>query len=437
MNRRVLGAVGIVIGILLGGFVYITLTGAFARFQDTWVEESLRSRLEVLAQATAQSLLAWLVQEDDLEASRILQDLVARNEGIYQAILIDRDDRVFAVYPERNLSPGETFVPSQPALRQTSLGTVFGRLERERGRFYMMGVPVVMNVQGQSRRVGALYLIVTDSFVSQSSMQAYGALRGRVTTITLGAFGVLLLILLGMVFAAGGEGVPSPRPSQLQGLIIYPSDSPEHLQEVRKILPPPPSTEAVVGSYRITLQTPETGVVIGARPFWAGVGIGKRDASHLAAMALMGRMLKERLPESAEMSLSEWMGLLELALDFMDITDPSLVMTVGRADGGIEILSVGEVIAFTVSQSDPDMAGVVQISNSAPRFSLALAQAVDEDPLRLDASTMGVVLAAFPDAVTRANVDMMVRNGTASVGEVENLVNENAFGWVLSLEREG
>jgi len=442
MNSRILGVMGLLAGLILMGFVYLTLSGAFTRFQRTWVEEELRSRLDVLAKATAQSLVSWLVENDDLEALRILQDLVSRTEGVYQAVVVDREDRVFATYPARDLESGDVFIPEQPALRQTSQRTVFGSvpLKGMGGELYMIGVPISTLVLGQPQRIGALYILVTDRFVSQSVLQAYNTLRSRVLTITLGSFGVLLLILMGvMAVGAGGPSRPVLQTPRVSGLVVTPSDSPEHLQEIQTLLGRENVTTADAGGLHLELQTPDTGtlVVKPGSPFFGAVGFARRDTAQILAYAFLTQTLKFRLPEEGDRAFAEVLETLDLSLDFMDLEDPALVAVVGRGDGTVEVAAVGEVYAFTVREG-AEAAEVIRLGSREPRLSLALARAVEGEPLRLRTRDLvGLVLAAFPVAVFAPRVTQMVSSGRISVEEVENLVREGAFEWVVSVEPAG
>ena len=441
MNSRILGVMGLVVGIILMGFVYLTLSGAFTRFQKTWVEEELRSRLDVLAKATAQSLVTWLVENDDLEAQRILQDLVSRTDGVYQAVVVDRDDRVFAAYPERDLEPGDVFIPEQPALRQTSQRTVFGSvpLKGKGVELYMIGVPIATLVRGQLQRIGALYVLVTDRFVSRSVLQAYNTLRSRVLTITLGSFVVLLLILMGVMAVGSGPSRPVVQAPRISGLVVTSSDSPEHLQEIQTLLGRENVTTADAGGLHLELQTPDTGtlVVKPGSPFFGAAGFARRDTAQTLAYEFLARTLKLRLPEEGDRAVAEVLETLDLSLDFMDLEDPALVAVVGRGDGAVEVAAVGEVYAFAVREG-ADAAEVIRLGSREPRLSLALARAVESEPLRLEArDLMGLVLAAFPVAVFAPRVTQMASSGRIPVEEVESLVREGAFEWVVSLEPAG
>ncbi len=441
MNSRILGVMGLVVGLILMGFVYLTLSGAFTRFQKTWVEEELRSRLDVLAKATAQSLVTWLVEDDDLEALRILQDLVSRTEGVYQAVVVDREDQVFAAYPERDLQQGDVFIPEQPALRQTSQRVVFGSvpLKGKGVELYMIGVPISTLVRGQPQRIGALYVLVTDRFVSQSVLQAYDTLRSRVITITLGSFVVLLLILLGVMAVGSGPSRPAIQPSRISGLVVAPSDSPEHLQEIQTLLGRENITEADAGGVHLELQTPDTGtlVVKPGTPFFGAVGFARRNTAQMLAYEFLARTLKLRLPEEGDRPVTEVLETLDLSLDFMDLEDPALVAVVGRGNGNVEVMAVGEVYAFVVREG-ADTAEVVRLGNREPRLSLALARAVESEPLRVEKGNLiGMVFAAFPVAVFAARVTQIASSGQIPVEEVENLVQEGAFEWVVSVEPAG
>ncbi len=441
MNSRILGVMGLVVGLILMGFVYLTLSGAFTRFRKTWVEEELRSRLDVLAKATAQSLVTWLVEDDDLEALRILQDLVSRTEGVYQAVVVDREDRVFAVYPERDLEAGSVFIPEQPALRQTSQRTVFGSvpLKGKGIHLYMIGVPIATLVRGQPQRIGALYVLVTDRFVSQSVLQAYNTLKSRVVTITLGSFVVLLLILLGVMAVGSGAPRPVVQAPRVSGLVVTPSDSPEHLQEIQTLLGRESLTTADAGGLHIELQTPDSGTLV-VKPgtsFFGAVGYAQRDTAQTLAYAFLARTLRLRIPEENDRSVMEVLETLDLSLDFLELEDPALVAVVGRGNGTVEVAAVGEVYAFVVQEGAHE-AEVIRLGSREPRLSLALARAVERDPLRVDMEGLaGMVLAAFPVAVFASRVAQIASSGRIPVEEVENLVQEGAFEWAVSVEPTG
>lgn len=439
MNSRILSVVGLVVGLILMGFLYLTLSGAFTRFQKTWVEEELRSRLDVLARATAQSLVTWLVENDDLEALRILQDLVSRTEGVYQAVVVDREDRVFAAYPERDLEPGATFIPEQPALRQTSQRVVFGTLptKGKAATLYMIGVPISTLVRGQPQRIGALYVLVTDRFVSQSVLQAYHTLRGRVISVTLGSFVILLLILLGVMVAGSGGSQPVvARTSRISGLVISPSDSPEHIREIQAALARQGQTAVDIAGLHVELQTPDNGTLV-VKPgstFFGGAGFAKRDTAHVLAYELLVRTLRLRLPEENDRSVTEVLETLDLSLDFLDMDDPELVMVVGKGGQEVEIAAVGEVFAFVVREG-AEQAEVIRLGSRESRLSLAFARAVESEPLRVDRKDLlGLVLAAFPVAVFAPRITQMAASGRVPVEEVESLVQEGAFEWVVSVE---
>lgn len=439
MNSRILGVVGLVVGLILMGFLYLTLSGAFTRFQKTWVEEELRSRLEVLAKATAQSLVAWLMENDDLEALRILQDLVSRTEGVYQAVVVDQEDRVFAAYPERDLEPGATFIPEQPALRQTSQRVVFGSIQQKGGAttLYMIGVPISTMVRGLPQRIGALYVLVTDRFVSQSVLEAYHTLRGRVVSVTLGSFVVLLLILLGVMVASSGAGqTVVARTPRLSGLVVTPSDSPEHIQELQMVLGQEDQTTVDTAGLHVELQTPDNGTLV-AKPgssIFGGVGYAKRDTAHVLAYEILARTLRYRLPEEEDRSVVDVLETLDLSLDFLDMESPELVVVVGKGGSEVEIAAVGEVFAFVVRKG-ADQAEVVRLGSRESRLSVAFARAVEREPLRVDRNDLlGLVFAAFPVAVFAPRITQMVASGQIPVEEVETLVQEGAFEWVISVE---
>jgi len=442
--------VPVLIGLVILVMGYSVTRGAFLRYQERWFRQEVQARAEVLAQSTAQAMADPLARGDDLEVARMVVEL-QRHSGVFQVIAVDRQDKVVSAAGSSAPSPGNVYIPQDKTLRQVGLQNVFGTQKYRNTILYTVAVPITLPNPARGRvRIGALYVVLTPSFLPKEVLGNFYALERRIQFLTLGGMATLFILVVILAFLSrGGEGngpVLAPAEPSTHGVLVEASETPEHLQPLQSLLPlgDPPSRLA---SYGLNLDYgSDVHVGWAARedaPFVFLAACRGRTAASLFFVRFLARLVQHRIPDDPAVPLSDWLSQLELAVDFLRPQGLEVHLLAAKISAdAVEVVTGGSFFAFSARESDPSTLEALTLhatpavgERGATLIEVLLGMS-DTEPVRFSRNDLlGLALAGLPDPLFASRLQALMGGGTIPAGELEQMLENQAFGVVLALER--
>jgi hypothetical protein len=258
----------------------------------------------------------------------------------------------------------------------------------------------------------------------------------------------ILVIILAFLSRGGETGTPTFAPAEVSthGVLVEASETPEHLQPLQTLLPltDPP---ARLVDFGLNLDfNADIHVGWAARedaPFVFLAACRGRTAASLFFVRFLARLVQHRIPDDPTIPLSDWLSQLELAVDFLRPQGMEVHLLAGKISADtVEVVTGGSFFGFAARESDPStlisraLHHVPAVGERGATLIEVLLGMSDTEPTRFSRDDLlGLALAGLPDPLFDDRLRALTGDGTLPAGELEQLLENQAFGVVLTLER--